>query len=144
MAGVSASRNFQDQKSFKTQDLFKKHILIVEDHDSNILVTTLLLKEFGCTYDVAMNGLQAVDFFNMRRYDAILMDVQMPQMSGLEATAMIRKTEKTMNMPRTPIIALSAHVQPTDRAEAMASGMDDFLAKPFDSQDLRSRLERLV
>jgi len=141
MAGVSA---FKKISEFKTQDLSKKHIMIVEDHDSNILVTTLLLKESGCTYDVAMNGVQAVDLFKYKKYDAILMDVQMPQMSGLEATQVIRKMEETMGVRRTPIIALSAHVQPADKAGAMASGMDDFLAKPFDSQDLRSRLERLV
>lgn len=118
----------------------KATVLLVEDYYPNILVAGTLLEQYGYAYEIASNGYEAIDKFRNQHYDAILMDVQMSEMDGLEATRRIRAEEEARQLPRTPIIALTAHVMDHDRGRCMEAGMDAFLPKPFKPQVLESTL----
>jgi CheY-like chemotaxis protein len=105
-----------------------------------------MLESFDCQVDVVTNGLQAIEALARRPYDVVLMDCQMPEMGGLEATRVIREREASSppSCPtaRTPIIALTAHAQPSDREQCLATGMDDYLSKPFTQDQLHTLLTR--
>ena len=118
------------------------HVLVVEDDPVNQLVATRMLESIGCTFDVANDGREAVESASLASYAAILMDVQMPEMDGHEATAEIRHREGAEGGPGTPIIAMTANAMPGDRERALASGMDDYLAKPVKRADLEAVLAR--
>ena len=123
----------------------KPHILIVDDHAPNLLVATTLIEECGCDFTVAHNGQQAVDIYkNPGTFDAILMDVQMPIMDGLEATLRIREHEKKLGQKRVPIIALTAHPFPSDQESCLAAGMDVYLYKPLDPDKLKNLIKRVT
>ena len=112
------------------------HVLIVEDNPVNRLVARGHLEAMGCTCDVAENGRQAVEMLSVgHRYDLVLMDCQMPEMDGMEATRQIRAAEAAKGA-RTPIVALTANAMVGDRETCIAAGMDDFLSKPFRRDDL--------
>jgi len=117
-------------------------VLLVEDNPLNQKVAVLQLERLHCTVDLAANGLEAIEAYKRLDYDAILMDCQMPGMDGFEATRMIR----TLEVPgrRTPIIALTANAMRGDRDRCLASGMDDYLAKPVDRGALARTLKRWV
>jgi CheY-like chemotaxis protein len=91
---------------------------------------------------VAQNGHQAVSLHARERFDLVLMDVQMPGISGLEATRLMREHERHSGQPRTPIIALTASAMEEDRRRCIESGMDDYLSKPLRARDLLHALER--
>ncbi len=119
------------------------HILMVEDQRTNQRLMGLLLKKLGCTYDLAENGLIAIQKFGQSRYDVILMDLQMPELDGLAATKRIRLMEQTPSDGiRVPIIAVTANAFDTDREECLAIGMDDFLPKPVRSEQLAVSLRQ--
>jgi signal transduction histidine kinase/ActR/RegA family two-component response regulator len=113
-------------------------ILLVEDHPVNQVVASTMLRNWGHEVTLADNGQIAVDLFASARWDIVLMDIQMPVMSGLEAAARIRAMEKAGE--RVPIIAVSANVLDTDREAARAAGMDDHLSKPFSGKSLKRML----
>ena len=115
-------------------------VLLAEDNKVNQLVTRLLLEKLGCRVEIVENGLDACSALQRKCYDLVLMDCQMPVMSGFEATQRIRGIEKTGR--RTPIIALTAGVLQEERERCYSSGMDDFLSKPVSPKDLESALER--
>jgi len=117
-------------------------VLLVEDYYANILVATTLLEQYGYTVDIAKSGFEALDKFRENRYSAILMDVQMQEMDGLETTRRIREQEATLTLPRTPIIAMTAHVLDQHRRGCIEAGMDDFLPKPYKPQMLQEVLAR--
>ncbi|MDB5492643.1 MAG: Histidine kinase [Micavibrio sp.] len=125
-------------------DSVRKNILVVEDYEPNVVVITAMLDILGYSYDCARNGLEAVRIIQTGRYDLILMDVQMAGMDGLESTQRIRAFEAENNMPRTPIIAMTAHVQDSDKAKCLAAGMDDFIGKPFDPAILTQILLKAI
>lgn len=125
-------------------ELMAGHVLLVEDYEPNVLVAGVLLEEFGYSYDVASNGEQAVQKVEARCYDAILMDVQMPRMNGLAATRLIRLIEQQQQLPRQPIIGMTAHAFSGDRAKCLDSGMDDYICKPFSAEELQAKLKALV
>jgi signal transduction histidine kinase len=104
-------------------------ILLAEDVRANQLIVMRALEKRGHTVDVASNGKQAVEFASGSRYDVILMDVQMPDMDGFQATAAIREADYQSQVP---VIALTAHAMVGDRQRCLAAGMDDYLAKPLD------------
>ncbi len=116
-------------------------ILLGEDNPVNQEIATLMLENLGCSVTVAQNGREVVDCAKKSRYDLILMDCQMPEMDGFEATRLIRAREAelgggTSTQP-IPIVALTAHATPGDRAHCLASGMTDYLAKPFTMEQLQ-------
>ena len=115
-------------------------VLLVEDNPVNQKVAMLQLERMGCSVDLATNGLEAIDAYKRLEYDIILMDCQMPEMDGFEATRMIR----TLEVPgkRTPVIALTANAMKGDRDRCFASGMDDYLAKPVERRELARTLKR--
>ena len=121
------------------------HILLVDDNAANILVASTFLEVFGYTYNTAQNGLEAVEKMKSDIcYSAILMDVRMPIMCGLEATRAIREFEK--NDHRTPIciIAMSAETAIESREKCFAAGMNEFIAKPFDPAELHDKLIDII
>ncbi len=109
-------------------------ILLVEDNEINRKVALTSLSKYGYHADVAVNGKQALDLLRKRTYDIVLMDVQMPVMDGLTATANIRKADPPLC--RIPVIALTAGAFSKDRRDCRQAGMNDFLAKPFDPQKM--------
>lgn len=118
------------------------HILLVDDHPVNRELGVTLLALLGCTADVATNGREAILAAQTRRYDAILMDVHMPELDGLAATRAIRALDG--DAATTPIIAMSADVLPEQRARMRAAGMVDSVEKPISIADLHGCLGRWV
>ena len=116
-------------------------VLLGEDNPVNQEIATLMLESLGCSVTVAQNGREVVDYVKKARYDIVLMDCQMPDMDGFEATRLIRIWEGergsgTSRQPL-PIVALTAHATPGDRAHCLASGMSDYLSKPFTMEQLQ-------
>ena len=120
-------------------------VLVAEDHPVNQEIINEHLLEFGCRVDIANNGKEAVAAFNARNYDLILMDCQMPEVDGFEATRSIRQRESRNmdpNARRVPIIALTAHAMAGDRDRCIRAGMDDYLTKPFEVEELYRLIDR--
>jgi signal transduction histidine kinase/CheY-like chemotaxis protein len=119
-------------------------ILLAEDYEPNILVAKTFGELFGYEVDVAENGLYAVKMVRAIAYDLILMDVQMPEMDGLQATRVIRQYERSVQKPRVPIIGMTAHALDSARERCLEAGMDDYIAKPFTPADLERKIGRLM
>jgi two-component system, sensor histidine kinase len=119
------------------------HILLVEDNPVNQEVTLGILRLFDCKADLAENGRQALEAWEKTPYDLILMDCQMPEMDGYQATEAIRRAEQGKEA-HIPIIALTAHALKGDREKCLNAGMDDFLSKPFKQQQLLETLRKWV
>ena len=112
-------------------------ILAAEDHPFNRKLCQLMLDSFGARADWAVNGLEAVAQFQAGEYDAILMDCNMPELDGHQATAAIRKIEAAKKVARpVRIIALTANALVGERERCLAAGMDDYISKPFTGQQL--------
>ncbi len=116
------------------------HILLAEDHAINQKTALLLLGMLGYRADVAANGLEVLEALRRQHYDVILMDVQMPEMDGLEATRCILKDWPSDRRPR--IIALTANAMQGDREACLSIGMDDYVAKPIKIGELGKALEK--
>ena len=121
----------------------KRRVLLVEDHAPNVLVARTFLEDFGYEVDVATNGVQAVEMVIATRYTAVLMDVQMHGMNGYEATQRIRDHEQANDLPRIPIIGMTAHALIGDRERCISAGMDDYITKPFNPDDLEEKLANI-
>ncbi len=118
-------------------------ILIVEDTVTNRKVIVRLLEKLGYRSDSAANGKEALQALSMTSYDGVLMDIQMPEMDGLEATRRIRERERRTRS-HIPIVALTAHVTQEDRDRCLEAGMDGHLPKPVRLKQLADALERMV
>ncbi len=116
-------------------------VLVVEDNPVNRKVAVGMLTQLGYQTDVAVDGLAAVEAFSANKYDAILMDCQMPRMDGYDATRTIRSME---TKTRTPIVAMTASAMAADREQCMAAGMDDFLTKPVARELLAGALRQCL
>ena len=121
-------------------EVSRLRILLVEDNAVNQTLALLLLKKVGYHADVAGNGLEALAALAERAYDVVLMDVQMPEMDGLEATRRINARWPADRRPR--IIAMTANALASDRDECLAAGMDDYVAKPIRLEELTAALDR--
>ena len=117
-------------------DITNVKVLVVEDIALNQLLMRTLLDDFGFECDIAGNGKIAIEKMESKKYDLILMDLQMPEMNGFEATEYIRNQMKS----KVPIIALTADVTTVDLAKCKAVGMDDYIAKPVDERLLYSKM----
>ncbi len=115
---------------------FEGHILVAEDNEANQELIKILLTKYGLTYDLATNGLEAVNLYKANNYDLILMDEQMPIMDGNEAVAAIIKYEKEKELRHTPISALTANVIKGAQERGLMSGFDSFLGKPIEIKEL--------
>ena len=118
-------------------------ILLAEDNPANQKLATYILQDRGHLVEIAGNGQEAVRLSEQNRYDVILMDVQMPEMNGLEATAAIRKPRRSAG-GRVPIIAMTAHAIRGDRDRCLATGMDGYLSKPVNAQEMIGLVESLA
>jgi len=115
-------------------------VLVAEDNIVNQTIVRKLLEEAGCHVDLAGNGREAIAHWEEARYDLILMDCQMPELDGFEATREIRKRE--VPGERVPIVAITANVLDKDRTHCFAAGMDDFLGKPLRLRQLQEAVSR--
>ena len=115
-----------------------KTILVAEDNDSNYILMTYILKR-SYQYQRARNGQEAVELADKGGIDLVLMDIKMPVMDGLEATAAIKEKH-----PELPVVALTANAFDSDRRLAMEAGCDDFLSKPISSEKCLEVIARLL
>ena len=118
-------------------------VLVAEDDRVNGMLAEKILISLGMRVEIARTGRAAVEAFVPGKYAAIFMDVQMPEMNGIEATLMIREIEAGTGS-RVPIIALTANVMPADREQCLNAGMDAFLSKPFRKDEMSAKLARCL
>lgn len=147
MFGLSLSRNTatKTKNNFKFDKVAnrKPRVLLVDDNEFNIMIAGTYLENFGLEYDVAKSGHEALERIRHMQYMAILMDIQMPVMDGMETSLHIREYEAITGRERQPIIALTAHPLSGDREACEASGMDDYISKPFNPTHLKEVIDRL-
>lgn len=115
-------------------------VLVVEDNAVNQKLVTRMLQRLGCEFEVANNGVEALELYTRTSFEVVLMDCQMPISDGYEATTAIRQLEKDRRKVRVPIFALTAHLSDADRDRCFASGMDVYLTKPISMERLREVL----
>lgn len=143
------------QHSLREIETKNTRILVVEDNAVNQRVAVGILKKLGCRADVAGNGLEAIEALGRIAYDLILMDCQMPEMDGYDATRVIRQRELESQVEKrffltssssnhVPIIAMTANAMQGDKEACLAAGMDDYLAKPVKIDLLRQKLEHWI
>ncbi|MDA8224179.1 PAS domain S-box protein [Desulfosporosinus sp.] len=138
----SGKLNYPTQDTCTTHSMRPLRILIVEDDKVSLTVLSLMLKEKGHFIESATNGLEALALHAKNQYDVIFMDIQMPIMDGIEATAKIR--EKEGENQHTPIIALTAYALAGDREKFLSYGLDEYMPKPIRMGKLFSLLEEVV
>jgi signal transduction histidine kinase len=117
-------------------------VLLAEDNKINQLVGMKQLNKLGYNVDIVANGREAVEAWQREKYGVILMDCQMPEMDGYEAARKIRELEMEQNLPPAQIIAMTAHAMQGARDLCLAAGMDDYIAKPVDKDELKKALEK--
>lgn len=136
--------NLKDIESLTQDNGLCGHILVAEDNPTNQMLIEVLLEDFGLTYEIAHDGVEAVEAIKKSKFDMILMDGNMPNMTGTEAAIEIRKYEAVNNIEKISIVALSANVMQDDKNRFIQSGMDDFLAKPIDVKELENILRKYL
>lgn len=145
---ASVPEETDNKKETKASELFESlagvRILLAEDNSINQMVAKSMLMSFGCKVTVAQDGREAVRFFESKTYDLILMDCQMPNMDGYEATKVIRMVEQGKNggAKHIPVIALTANAMSDDRSLCVSAGMDDYVSKPFMRDKLRNTVAK--
>ena len=130
-------------KTVSVQDLVGKEILLVEDNELNMEIAQIVLKKAGLVIDTAENGSEAVAKAQAKRYDMILMDIQMPVMNGYEATRAIRQL-KDKHLADVPIIAMTANAFQEDKEKALSEGMDGHVAKPLKVEELLKTMQQAL
>jgi two-component system, sensor histidine kinase and response regulator len=119
-------------------------ILLAEDNPVNQKLAMRLLQKLGAEVQIASNGIEALQALRESEFDAVLMDCQMPQMDGYEATRQLRAPEGRVKNPLIPVIALTAHALATDRTKCLAAGMNDYLTKPINPKHLQEALTKAL
>jgi len=127
-----------------SEDRFEGRVLLVEDNPVNLAVARKLLTRLGLHCDTARDGREAVDAVQRNRYDLVLMDCQMPEMDGYEATQEIRLRESVTRRSRLPIVAMTANAMAGDRERCFEAGMDDYLPKPLDLGQLNQVMAKWI
>lgn len=136
-------KNYEKQEEMNEEDFEGLNILLVEDNHFNQILAQKVLTDWKCNVDIADNGIIALEKVAKKDYDLILMDIQLPEMDGYEATKRIRK-----NMPapksNVPIMAMTAHAITGEADKCFESGMNDYISKPFDQKILHSKIYSVV
>ncbi len=133
---IITGHNISEHKKRKTR------VLVAEDNTTNQKVLLGILEKLGLPTDVVANGKEAVKALEIIPYDIVLMDLEMPEMNGLEATKQIRDPASSVMDHQIPVIAMTAYEADEQRAECLESGMNDFLSKPVDPDELHHTLEK--
>jgi CheY-like chemotaxis protein len=128
--------NFHEPSTPKLK-MKKLSILLAEDDEMIQQITSHYLRKIGHEVDIALNGFEAIQKFNLKQYDIILMDIQMPEMDGLEAVKEIRKIEqdRSLNKEHVPIIAITTN---PDEQECINAGIDGYAQKPFNFEQFQN------
>jgi PAS domain S-box-containing protein len=121
-----------------------RRILVVEDESVSRLAMRAMLERLGHAVTTAANGLDAVQAFGGESFDCVFMDIQMPEMDGVEATQRIHSMQDALGLRRTPIIAVTAYAMPGDRERFLAAGMDAYVSKPVQEEDLSRALKHCL
>jgi CheY-like chemotaxis protein len=140
---TGTARQTQAAVLVPTKNEASMRILLAEDNEVNQRITLRLLQKLGLAADAVVNGREAVEALERRKYDLVLMDCQMPDMDGFEATAVIRSREGASRRHQT-ICALTANAMEGDRERCLAAGMDDYISKPVGLEKLREALDRWI
>jgi len=128
----------------KTDLPLKGKALVVEDNTSNQLLMRIILEELGLIVTIANDGQEAIDAFRRDAYDVILMDENMPNLNGIEATAQIRALEENSSLNPTPIIAVTANALKGDKERFLNAGMNEYIAKPIDAKEIENILRKFL
>ncbi|MBF0204092.1 MAG: response regulator, partial [Desulfamplus sp.] len=120
------------------------NILVAEDNIPNQKVALAILKTFGLAADIANNGKEAVEALRLKDYHLVLMDMQMPEMDGIEATRIIRNHDSGVVNPQIPIIAMTANTTKEDQQKCLDAGMNDFISKPVETDQLVEAIRKQV
>ena len=126
-----------------TQNILEGHILLAEDNSVNQFIVSTILRKMGLSVETASNGKEALEFVVNRHFDAILMDIDMPEMDGVSATKHIRALPD-QNRARIPIIAVTAHAMPGDQENLLSAGLDSYLVKPVTKESLFTCLSKWI
>ncbi|MBC2604549.1 ATP-binding protein [Pelagicoccus albus] len=130
-----------DENCFENRS---KRVLVVEDNSSNQIVIEAVLEKLGISPVCVRNGIEAITALNLQAFDLIFMDIQMPELNGVEATKVIRSGDPSKWDPHVSIVALTANTRFKDRAACFEAGMDDFISKPVEVSEVYRVLERLL
>lgn len=141
-SGTQAKKNTGKETSGIKETKKDSKVLLVEDNEINRQVALAMFSKLRCRADVAANGVEALEALKSNYYDLVVMDLQMPQMGGIEATTEIRRKGNGILNPEVPVIAMTANATEEDRKSCLKAGMNDFLTKPFLLQSLKEVLQK--
>ena len=145
LRGTADNRHAPLVTRHSVQDVKRQlHVLLVEDNEVNQKLALAILGRRGCSASVANHGAEALEQLQDHQFDLVLMDMQMPVLDGLEATRALRQHESAQQLPRLPVIAMTANAMTGDRERCLAAGMDGYVSKPVDAQRLFEEIERVL
>ncbi len=139
---IAVSKTEEEKEFNEHRERKSLHILLAEDNLINQEVAKEFLSFRGHSVVAVTTGIEAVELVKKEKFDCVLMDAQMPEMDGLEATVQIREFEKT-NDSHIPIIAMTAHAMSAAKEKFIKAGMDDYVSKPFNANELFEKIEKL-
>ena len=137
--GIPAEASAPPQ-ALKRYDNYR--ILVVDDNSINLKVALKMLNVYGLSTGTATNGQEALKMLSTKPFDLVLMDIQMPVMDGYEATARIRDPQSSVRAHDIPIIAMTANAMKGDREKCLRAGMEDYISKPINPEELQSLLDK--
>ena len=144
-AGIDKIISYNNDTEEEEDEIqFIGSILVAEDNKTNQMLISLILDDYGLEYTIVNNGIEAVNIFKEHKFDLVLMDENMPELNGIGAMQQIKEYENNKSLIMTPILALTASVLDTDKEMFINAGMDGFVGKPIDNNELESELGRFL
>jgi two-component system, sensor histidine kinase and response regulator len=139
-SGIQKTEKSSHPQTLKRYDSYR--ILVVDDNSINLKVALKMLNVYGLNTGTATNGQEAIQMLSTKPFDLVLMDIQMPVMDGYEATARIRDPRSSVHAHDIPIIAMTANAMKGDKEKCLQAGMEDYISKPIDPNELQSLLDK--